>query len=52
MRSFPQGLNDEGFVVPMTTLCRRRELARHTSSYKPSQVPENVNAKLADPVNK
>ncbi|WP_313643260.1 hypothetical protein [Stenotrophomonas sp.] len=52
MRSFPQGLNDEGFVVPMTTLCRRRELARHTSSYKPSQVPENVNAKLADPVSK
>ncbi|WP_312913527.1 hypothetical protein [Stenotrophomonas sp.] len=52
MRSFRQALKDEGFAVPMTKLWRRLELARHTTSYKLSQAPESINARLADPVSK
>ena len=50
MHSIQQGLEEEGFAVPMTKLCRWFEVARLTTYYKPTRAPAKVNAALAAPI--
>lgn len=50
MRSVQQGLKDEGFVVPMTMLCRWFGVARRTTYYKPTKSPAKVKPELAKPI--
>jgi len=50
MRSFRQGLKEEGFAVPMTKLCRWFEVTRRTTCYKPARASAKINAESAAPI--
>ncbi|WP_312366924.1 hypothetical protein [Stenotrophomonas sp.] len=50
MLSVQQGMKEEGFVVPITKLCRWFEVARRTTYYKPTLAPAKVKPELTTPI--
>lgn len=50
MRSLQQGLEGEGFTVPLAKSHRWPEVARRTTYYKPTRSPARVRRELAEPI--